>query len=381
MKKTVKKSIPKAQLGTIAKTIAGAVKGAVKGGKTAYTKVRAAKKAAETERYGDYGQYARLEDMKRSEAYRRRDGTGSNSAIPIGTAGALGSSNANKKKVAANKAKVQANKAKVKANAAKYKKAYGGTTKPLTKAQKGGNLKEFRNKDFSSKSFTGNTDYTQKQFAADKKGKLSTTTLNDKYGITVGGDTISYIPSRRTTLDTSGYSKGKKEFPMKTGVNDGQMRIGYANPYSENTVNVPRKDVPKLIANMKKGTGPDLVKKSEANKKKIQANAAKVAANKKKVEANAAKYKKAYGGSTKPLEKAQLGKIVKMASTALKGSSKFPEQKTLTKAAAELNVKNKKNIKNIQKNYNKPMPKFPKQEYVTKEQVMKNMAKRKSKNK
>jgi hypothetical protein len=113
-----------------------------------------------------------------------------------------------------------------------------------------------------------------------------------------------YFPSRRTTLDTSGYSKGKKEFPMKVAENTGVTILGSAkNPYSENTVNVPRKDVPKLIANMKKGTGPDLVKKSEANKKKVQANAAKVAANKKKVATNAAKYKKAYGGVIKSKKK------------------------------------------------------------------------------
>lgn len=99
----------------------------------------------------------------------------------------------------------------------------------------------------------------------------------------------------------------------------------------------------------------------------------------------------------KSIPKAQLGAIIKGIRGAIKGGKaayteakaskfskpmpKFPEQKTLTKAAAELNFKNKKNIKNIQKNYNKPMPKFPEQKYVTKEQVMKNMAKRKSKNK
>jgi hypothetical protein len=119
-------------------------------------------------------------------------------------------------------------------------------------------------------------------------------------------------------------------------------------------------------------------KKNQNNKKKVEANKAKVQANKQKVAANAAKYKKA-GGSVKSLEKAQLGKIVKMASTALKGSSKFPEQKTLTKADALINTKSKKNLKNIQKNYNKPVPKFPEQKTITKEQVMKNMAKRKSK--
>ena len=247
--------------------------------------------------------------------------------------------------------------------------------------QKGGsNLKEFRKKGFESKSYMapGSTNYTDKQFAADKKGNLTTTTNSLKHGKTVGGDMIPYFPSRRTSLDTTGYAKGKKEFTVKTGVNDGQMRVGNANPYSETKTTISRSEVPKTIANMKKGTGSDLVKKSEANKRKVSANTAKVEANKKKVTANAAKYKKA-GGSVKSLEKAQLGKIVKMASTALKGSSKFPEQKTITKADALINTKSKKNLKNIQKNYNKPVPKFPEQKTITKEQVMKNMAKRKSK--
>jgi hypothetical protein len=49
---------------------------------------------------------------------------------------------------------------------------------------------------------------------------------------------------------------------------------------------------------------PDYLKeKKAANKKKVQANAAKVAANKKKVATNAAKYKKAYGGVIKSKKK------------------------------------------------------------------------------
>ena len=127
-----KKPVKKAQMGAIIKGI----KGAIKGGKAAYTEARAAKaakKAAEAERYGDSGQYARLEDMKRSEAYRRRDGTRSNSVIPIGVAATVATSKNNKRKVAANKAKVKANAEKVKANklktAGSYKFAKGGTKK------------------------------------------------------------------------------------------------------------------------------------------------------------------------------------------------------------------------------------------------------------
>jgi hypothetical protein len=129
MKNTVtKKSMPKAQLGALIKGI----KGAIKGGKAAYQEARAAKAAKKAAGYGDSGQYARLEDMKRSEAYRKRDGTRSNSAIPIGVAATVATSKDNKRKVAANKAKVKANAEKVKANklkkAGKYKFATGGST-------------------------------------------------------------------------------------------------------------------------------------------------------------------------------------------------------------------------------------------------------------
>ena len=173
------------------------------------------------------------------------------------------------------------------------------------KMQKGGsNLKEFRKKNFESESYVdpSSTNYTRKQFAADKKGNLTTTTNSMKRGQTIGGDIISYYPSRRTSLDTTGYAKGKKEFTVKTGVNDGQMRIGNANPYSETKTTISRSEVPKTIANMKKGTGSDLVKKSEANKRKVSANTAKVQANRQKVAANAAKYKKV-GGSIKTKKK------------------------------------------------------------------------------
>lgn len=182
----------------------------------------------------------------------------------------------------------------------------GGTKKPLKKAQDGGsNLKEFRKRSFDYEGYDPEfKDRTTKQFAADKKGKLSTTTTSYKSGVTVGGLEVPYFPSRRTTLDTTGYSSGRQEFPAKVGVNDGHMQIGYANPYSETTVYVPRKDVPKVIANMKKGTGPDLVKKNTANKAKVAANKAKVEANAKKVAANAAKYKKSkVGGPVKSKKK------------------------------------------------------------------------------
>lgn len=124
-----RKPVKKAQLGAI-------IKGALKGAKAAYKEAKASKalkKAANAPKYGESGSYARLEDMKRSEYYRKRDGTRSNALIPIGTAGAMGTSNDNKRKVEANKRKVKANTEKVKANKLKtlgsYKFAKGGTKK------------------------------------------------------------------------------------------------------------------------------------------------------------------------------------------------------------------------------------------------------------
>jgi hypothetical protein len=70
----MKKTQPKAQLGTIVKTIRGAVKGAVKGAKAGYKAAKRAKKKPEG--YGDKGQYSRLKDMKQSEWHRDRRTSG-----------------------------------------------------------------------------------------------------------------------------------------------------------------------------------------------------------------------------------------------------------------------------------------------------------------
>lgn len=159
MKKTSKSSLPKAQLGTILKST---LKGAVKGGKAAYKAAkttqlskRAAAKASTAAKkakgYGDSGQYARLEDMKRSEFYRDRRNAGktysggkSRSGSPISSkeaavAGAMVTAGAgslalmdadakNKKKVRENKKKVEANRAKYKMGTGKYKFADGGSS-------------------------------------------------------------------------------------------------------------------------------------------------------------------------------------------------------------------------------------------------------------
>jgi hypothetical protein len=93
VKTTVKKSsLPKAQAGKIIKSVLkGMVEGAKTGYKTAKTagsvadktkklnnarEIARAKKLAKAEKFGDKGQYARLEDMKRSEFYRDRRNAG-----------------------------------------------------------------------------------------------------------------------------------------------------------------------------------------------------------------------------------------------------------------------------------------------------------------
>ena len=85
-KSSAKKALPKAQLGIIAKTIKGAAKGAVKGGKSALKAARkessALKASKPTKTYGEFGQYARASDMRKSDNYR----AGRGYTDPIGDA-------------------------------------------------------------------------------------------------------------------------------------------------------------------------------------------------------------------------------------------------------------------------------------------------------
>lgn len=69
-KSSVKKTLPKAQLGIIAKTVKGAAKGAVKGGKSALKAARKEAGAAKSKGFGESGQYARASDMRKSDNYR-----------------------------------------------------------------------------------------------------------------------------------------------------------------------------------------------------------------------------------------------------------------------------------------------------------------------
>ena len=67
--------LKKASLGAIVKSVASGVKA----GKKTYKAVKSiekAKKLAKAPKYGESGQYARLEDMKRSEWYRDRHNSG-----------------------------------------------------------------------------------------------------------------------------------------------------------------------------------------------------------------------------------------------------------------------------------------------------------------
>lgn len=65
----------KASLGAIVKSVSSGVKAGKKTYK-AVKSVQKAKKVAKAPKYGDKGQYERLEDMKKSEFYRDRRNTG-----------------------------------------------------------------------------------------------------------------------------------------------------------------------------------------------------------------------------------------------------------------------------------------------------------------
>jgi hypothetical protein len=151
-----------------------------------------------------------------------------------------------------------------KANAIKKANATMSTfKKSLPKAQKG--VITGSKNSFFTKGVDGNDDIYNRTFVAKKDGKLVSRTT-----AVVG----SSLPEKTTVLDTTGYSKGKKSFPAKQRTYD-QSKINYqtinepgkrGGTGTYNTFDVPRKDVKKVISQMKSGTGMNQKEKGK-NKK------------------------------------------------------------------------------------------------------------------
>jgi hypothetical protein len=108
-----------------------------------------------------------------------------------------------------------------------------------------------------------NNDVHIRNFAAKKDGKLVSRTQSFISTRNLGGNPVTSFPQKTTVLDTTGYSKGKQSFPAKqrtyNAANIDFRNFGEKGRRSGtgtyNTFDVDRKDVKKVISQMKSGTG------------------------------------------------------------------------------------------------------------------------------
>jgi hypothetical protein len=134
---------------------------------------------------------------------------------------------------------------------------------------KRGSLKKkptYSSNSFTKKSYTPPTEkdrYTNR-YAATKKGIVRSTRLGLEHTTNVGGREVISLPEKYTSMDTTGYAKGKPTFTIKQQKNNRSNGTYGTKSYNEWTI--PRSEVKKTIAKMKKGTG--MVKKETAQKHK-----------------------------------------------------------------------------------------------------------------
>jgi len=134
---------------------------------------------------------------------------------------------------------------------------------------KKGSLKKkptYSSNTFTVKSYTQPTEknmYTN-EYAATKKGIVRSTRLGLEHTTNLGGKKVISLPEKFTSMDTTGYAKGKPTYTIKQQKNN--ISDGTYGTKSYNEWTIPRSEVKKTIAKMKKGTG--MVKKETAPKNK-----------------------------------------------------------------------------------------------------------------
>jgi hypothetical protein len=139
--------------------------------------------------------------------------------------------------------------------------------KALPKAQKGISTGKptYSSNYFERKSYTEPTEkdrYTN-SYAATKKGIVRSTRLGLEHTKNLGGRNVISLPEKSTSMDTTGYSKGKSTYTIKQQKNN--ISDGTFGTKSYNEWTIPRSKVKSTIAQMKKGTG---MNKKEAAAKK-----------------------------------------------------------------------------------------------------------------
>lgn len=155
------------------------------------------------------------------------------------------------------------------------KKNGGVVKKPLAKAQFGKTTGKptYSSKSFSKKSIIdpSSKDVYTNTYGADKKGIVRSKRIALENVTTVGNKPALSFPEKRTSMDTTGYSKGKSTFTIKqskSNTADGGYNTdtGKFGSSSYNEWDIPRSKVKATIAQMKKGTG--MAKKEAAAKSK-----------------------------------------------------------------------------------------------------------------
>jgi hypothetical protein len=148
----------------------------------------------------------------------------------------------------------------------------------MKKMQTGGSTAKkptYSSNSYSKKSYVDPTsrDRYTNTYSADKKGVVRSKRLGLENATTIGGKNTVSLPETNTSMDTTGYSKGKSTFTikqLKTNSTDGgyNPNTGGFGSSSYSKKEIPRSQVKAQIAKMKKGTG--MVKKEVAAKKKTK---------------------------------------------------------------------------------------------------------------
>jgi len=152
-----------------------------------------------------------------------------------------------------------------------YNKVFEGGKKPAAKKttkKPAAKKPTYSHKYWDVKRSEGETDLHNRTYFANKKGVVRSTSHGLVHTRNVGGDRVVSLPSKYTSIDTTGYSKGKKEFTIKQKKTDPSDGVGDRGRgmRSYTSWTIPRSKVKSTLNTMKKGTG--MLAKEAAQKKK-----------------------------------------------------------------------------------------------------------------
>jgi hypothetical protein len=149
-----------------------------------------------------------------------------------------------------------------------YNKVFEGGKKPAAKKttkKPAAKKPTYSHNYWDVKRSKNETDLHNRTYFANKKGVVRSTSHGLVHTRNVGGDRVVSLPSKYTSIDTTGYSKGKKEFTIKQKKTNPSDGMEGSKSYTSWTI--PRSKVKSTLNTMKKGTGM-LAKEAALKKKK-----------------------------------------------------------------------------------------------------------------